>query len=129
MLGFSELATCSQVLASRLCYCDCHTRRPELQNYTALHDSLRLSDIFKHHSIITCTGAVALGAGAAVLLKPKLVQKLNASDAAEADEEEEHLLVNWSGTHECRPRMLAQPESLEELEALVADAHAAGAQS
>lgn len=71
---------------------------------------------------------MALGAGAAVLLKPKLVQNLNASDAAGADDEEEHLLVNWSGTHECRPRVLAQPESLKELEALVADAHAAGAQ-
>lgn len=77
--------------------------------------------------IVVCAGAVALGAGAAVLLKPKLVQKLDAADAAGGDDEEEHLLVNWSGTHECRPRVLAQPENLEELEALVAGAHAAGA--
>ena len=62
-----------------------------------------------------------------MLLKPKLMQKLGPADAAgDKDEDEEHLLVNWSGTHECRPRVLAQPESLEELEALVADAHAAG---
>jgi len=32
-----------------------------------------------------------------------------------------------SGTHECRPKALHQPESLEELESLVADYHKRGA--
>lgn len=37
-------------------------------------------------------------------------------------------LVNWSGTHEVTPRRLYQPESMKELEMLVAQAHAEGEQ-
>ena len=36
-------------------------------------------------------------------------------------------LVNWSGTHECHVARFYQPESLAELQAVVAQAHAAGA--
>lgn len=43
------------------------------------------------------------------------------------DGEEGTHLVNWSNTHECRPKRFAQPETVEELEAIVADAHAKGA--
>lgn len=39
---------------------------------------------------------------------------------------EEHVVVNWSGTHECHPKMLHQPETIAELEAIVADYHKRG---
>ena len=35
-------------------------------------------------------------------------------------------LVNWSNTHECHPKRYYEPESVEELERIVADAHAKG---
>jgi hypothetical protein len=35
-------------------------------------------------------------------------------------------LTPRSGTHECRPKALHQPETLEELESLVADYHKRG---
>lgn len=35
-------------------------------------------------------------------------------------------LVNWSGTHECDVQRFHQPETLEQLEATVKAAHAAG---
>ncbi len=38
-------------------------------------------------------------------------------------------LVNWSATHEVHPRRLFQPESLEQLEALVASHHRTGGYS
>lgn len=34
--------------------------------------------------------------------------------------------MNWSNTHEVSPRRLYQPESLEELEGIVAKAHENG---
>ena len=40
--------------------------------------------------------------------------------------ENENHLVNWSETHECRPKRFYQPETHEELETLVAEAHAKG---
>lgn len=40
---------------------------------------------------------------------------------------EREQLVNWSGTHEVTVRELYQPESMRELEALVAQAHREGA--
>ena len=53
-----------------------------------------------------------------------------AEGAAEAlganDGEEGTHLVNWSNTHECRPKRFVQPETVGELEAIVADAHAKG---
>ena len=73
---------------------------------------------------LVSAGAVGLGASAAILWRKVLPRAAGGSEAV--DEGEDHLLVNWSGTHECRPRVLAQPESLEELERLVAKAHAEG---
>lgn len=42
---------------------------------------------------------------------------------------EEATLVNWSGTHEVQVSRLYQPESVEELEAVVQRAHDSGAQA
>lgn len=38
----------------------------------------------------------------------------------------QHHLVNWSNTHECHPRRLYEPETVEELEQIVAEAHEKG---
>jgi FAD/FMN-containing dehydrogenase len=47
--------------------------------------------------------------------------------AVKGDEEDERtVILNWSGTHECRPAVIHLPESLAEVEALVAQAHADG---
>lgn len=35
-------------------------------------------------------------------------------------------LVNWSNTHECHPKRYYEPESVEELERIVAEAHEKG---
>ena len=35
-------------------------------------------------------------------------------------------LVNWSNTHECHPKRYYEPESVEELERIVAEAHENG---
>jgi hypothetical protein len=70
---------------------------------------------------------VGLGASAAILLQRGRAPAAPAAGAEDADGDDDQLLVNWSGTHECRPRALAQPESLEELEAVVARAHEQGA--
>ena len=47
--------------------------------------------------------------------------------ASGAPPPQEAQLVNWSGTHECATRRLYQPESLAELEAVVAAAQKTGA--
>jgi L-galactono-1,4-lactone dehydrogenase len=41
----------------------------------------------------------------------------------------EHHLVNWSNTHECWPRRFYEPESQEELERIVAEAHEKGTET
>ncbi|EIE19735.1 L-galactono-1,4-lactone dehydrogenase-like protein [Coccomyxa subellipsoidea C-169] len=41
-------------------------------------------------------------------------------------DKDEHHLVNWSNTHECRPKRFYQPETQEELEAIVREAHEKG---
>lgn len=40
--------------------------------------------------------------------------------------EEEHHLVNWSNTHDCHPKRFYEPETQEELERIVAEAHEKG---
>lgn len=42
------------------------------------------------------------------------------------DKADEHHLYNWSNTHECRPKRFYQPETQEELEKIVAEAHEKG---
>uniref|UniRef100_UPI00315B4042 L-galactono-1,4-lactone dehydrogenase n=1 Tax=synthetic construct TaxID=32630 RepID=UPI00315B4042 len=40
--------------------------------------------------------------------------------------EDEHTITNWSGTHAVRPKRFFQPESVEELEKIVKEAHEKG---
>jgi hypothetical protein len=103
---------------------------------------------FAKRAAHVCTGAALAGALAAYVLRqdiedeplvPEAITEAlqeRAERAAEgaaaavgggAEEEEGTHLVNWSSTHECRPKRFAQPETVEELEAIVADAHAKGA--
>eukprot|EP00854_Cymbomonas_tetramitiformis_P002218 gene2218-2928_t len=42
------------------------------------------------------------------------------------DAQSDEVIVNWSNTHECRPKNFYQPESLQELEKIVATAHESG---
>ena len=51
----------------------------------------------------------------------KLVQSL-----VEGELTHHNHLVNWSNTHECHPKRYYEPESVEELERIVAEAHAKG---
>eukprot|EP00891_Asterochloris_glomerata_P008354 jgi/Astpho2/8354/Aster-x1517 len=44
----------------------------------------------------------------------------------DAVEVAEHYLVNWSGTHEAKPKRYYQPETEEEVEAIVKSAHEKG---
>lgn len=44
-------------------------------------------------------------------------------------DKDEHHLFNWSNTHECRPKRFYQPETQEELEAIVKEAHDKGLMS
>lgn len=37
-----------------------------------------------------------------------------------------HELVNWSNTHQCKPKVFHEPETPEEVEAIVSKAQAAG---
>jgi hypothetical protein len=69
---------------------------------------------------LSCAGAGVLGATTTAYLS---YQKRHAEEWH--DDSEAHL-VNWSGTHECNPRHLYQPESVEELEQLVMTAHRDG---
>ena len=48
------------------------------------------------------------------------------TDAAAATSEQIQQLVNWSGTHQIRPKRFFQPEPIEEVEDIVRDAHAKG---
>lgn len=66
-------------------------------------------------------GALLSAAGGAYYYADREQQQ--AASGAHAPTEEH--LVNWSGTHECHVRRMWHPESLEELEAVVARAHAA----
>ena len=98
------------------------------------------------HAAHMCAGAALAGALAAYVLRqdsldeplvPEAVTAALQEQAERAAEgaaaavgeqlEEGTHLVNWSNTHECRPKRFAQPETVEELEAIVADAHAKGA--
>lgn len=77
-------------------------------------------------------GSIFIGASAALIIsvstsfRKEPEPTIQHHDPAE-DYENEHHIVNWSETHECRPKRFYQPETHEELEALVAEAHAKGA--
>ena len=67
-------------------------------------------------------GAFAAGAVAAVGTNHELERAAGTDDEAP---DEAHF-VNWSGTHEVTPKRFYQPESVEELEQVVAEAHEKG---
>lgn len=75
--------------------------------------------------------AVASGAAAAAASFDTLLARENGAgektaSPAEEPEGEEEVVANWSNTHEVRTRVLHKPENLQELEAIVRGAHAAG---
>ena len=55
-----------------------------------------------------------------------LEERLSTAAEGVLEEFEGNHLVNWSNTHECRPKRFHQPESQAELEAVVAEAHEKG---
>ncbi|KAJ0411669.1 hypothetical protein ATCC90586_002053 [Pythium insidiosum] len=46
------------------------------------------------------------------------------ADAGDDDASDDHVFVNWSASHECRPRALHVPESVDDLERILATYHA-----
>ena len=77
-------------------------------------------------------GSIFIGASAALIISVSTSFRKEPEPATQhhdpaEDYENEHHIVNWSETHECRPKRFYQPETHEELEALVAEAHAKGA--
>ncbi|KAK9866276.1 hypothetical protein WJX84_000737 [Apatococcus fuscideae] len=78
-------------------------------------------------------GSIFIGASAALIIsvsnsfrrEPEPVIQQQHEPHPDEFENENHL-VNWSETHECRPKRFYQPETHEELETLVAEAHAKG---
>eukprot|EP00238_Polyblepharides_amylifera_P002554 CAMPEP_0196572266 /NCGR_PEP_ID=MMETSP1081-20130531/2344_1 /TAXON_ID=36882 /ORGANISM="Pyramimonas amylifera, Strain CCMP720" /LENGTH=515 /DNA_ID=CAMNT_0041889525 /DNA_START=412 /DNA_END=1959 /DNA_ORIENTATION=+ len=54
------------------------------------------------------------------------LSKAQAEEASEGPGTTAEQIVNWSGTHTCHPKKYHQPESLEELERLLAEAHKTG---
>mmetsp|Transcript_18685 Transcript_18685/g.56485 ORF Transcript_18685/g.56485 Transcript_18685/m.56485 type:complete len:605 (-) Transcript_18685:704-2518(-) len=71
---------------------------------------------------LAAVGAAAAAAGGVAWLNAGATSPLQNMPAGE---EGAHL-VNWSGTHEVHPRRLYQPETLEELQAIVAGHHQRG---
>ena len=67
----------------------------------------------------------ALAGAAAVYLSGQGKDSVVA-DVAEATDEQLQQLVNWSGTHRIRPKRFFQPETTQEVEDIVKDAHEKG---
>ena len=80
-----------------------------------------------HQSLTAVSGAAVAGA-AAVYFSGKSTQEVAnvAVDAAKEAKEELQQLVNWSGTHNVRPKRFYQPETTEEVEAIVQKSHDQG---
>ena len=74
----------------------------------------------------TLAGAAAAAAGAGAWAWQRQHRDGITTTGQPAAEEGAHL-VNWSATHAVSPRRLYQPETLQELEALVAAHHNSGA--
>ena len=51
---------------------------------------------------------------------------LRFQEAASSEDAEEHHFVNWSNTHEAFPKHLYEPQTEDELQAIVANAHRRG---
>ncbi len=76
-------------------------------------------------------GSIFIGASAALIISVstsfrKEPEQLAPDHEPVDDYENANHLVNWSETHECRPKRFYQPETHEELEVLVSEAHAKG---
>lgn len=65
-----------------------------------------------------------IGCGAATYYTFPYPAPKPSEESSATSSEEEHIVTNWSGTHEVRTRVYAQPESLAELEAMVREANA-----
>jgi len=80
----------------------------------------------------TSAGAAAAGVLAVVIYQKDLNQESLVPERVEEavnkllEKADEHHLYNWSNTHECRPKRFYQPETQEELENIVAEAHEKG---
>eukprot|EP00887_Chlorella_sp_A99_P007279 scaffold2.g7279.t1 len=94
-------------------------RRVQERNAAAEAEELQRAAVAKQDLLLG--GALLSAAGGAYYYADREQQQ--AASGAHAPTEEH--LVNWSGTHECHVRRMWHPESLEELEAVVARAHAA----
>ena len=74
-------------------------------------------------------GATGAGAFAAAWITREISEAPSDGDKSfprQADSEDDTVLINWSSTHECRPKRFYQPETLHEVEQLVASAHRSG---
>ncbi|KAK9918259.1 hypothetical protein WJX75_002661 [Coccomyxa subellipsoidea] len=94
-----------------------------------LEDARRRSKLWQRFGII---GAAAAGVLAVLVYQKDLDQEPLIPEAVEQaveqliGDKDEHHLFNWSNTHECRPKRFYQPETQEELEAIVKEAHDKG---
>ena len=74
------------------------------------------------HSL--CAGAAVAGAITAGCINYFREQTEAGTDGDSTDDS--HELVNWSNTHQCKPKVFHEPETTEQIKAVVAKAHAAG---
>ncbi len=73
-----------------------------------------------------CSLAGAAVAGAATVYLSGKSTKEVATAVVDTAKEELQQLVNWSGTHNVRPKRFFQPETIEEVEQIVRKAHEQG---
>lgn len=66
------------------------------------------------------TGAAGLGAFTTAYLSYQKRENNHAEDVDHAH------IINWSGTHECNPRRYYEPNTVEAVEEIVANAHKEG---
>ena len=84
--------------------------------------------IFAGHN----AGSICIGASAALIISVstsfgrKEPEPLAQPQEQVDDYENANHIMNWSETHECRPKRFYQPETHEELETLVSEAHVRG---
>ncbi|KAK9794590.1 hypothetical protein WJX73_001185 [Symbiochloris irregularis] len=74
--------------------------------------------------LIGATGAGALAA--ASIFEKRRDDAEKPDPPGQVEGEDDTVLLNWSGTHECRPRRFFQPATQQQLEHLVKKAHKAG---
>lgn len=81
-----------------------------------------------HNIFVHAVAAAAAGVLAVYIYNNNIDTTEGILEAAEQmlEPKEEHHLVNWSNTHECHPKRFYQPETQEELEKIVAEAHENG---